>query len=229
MLFKKPRAFVLAAFVVASPACLVDSDNRCGENQKYDEPNARCICASGYSLDSGRCVACGLNEVTLGGSCECAEGFTRKAPDAACEENAALGQSCEADEECTSPEYPYCRRDDRANPGYCTSTDCDSGSSCLANYACNTREVTSFCEHPPEGIGTGCADDKDCSGFTASYCEAIVSKTCVVNDCAPDPNKCHGDWVCCDIGLLGQSLCIPPSELDAGKCPAGGTLVPRGK
>jgi hypothetical protein len=32
--------------------------------------------------------------------------------------------------------------------------------------------------------------------------------------------------VCCDIGLLGQSLCLPPSELMDGNCPAGGTLVP---
>ena len=82
-------------------------------------------------------------------------------------------------------------------------------------------------EHPPSGLGQACSLSDECAGNQASYCETVVAKSCVVNDCAPDPNRCYGDWLCCDIGLLGQSLCIPPSELEDGNCPAGGSLVPR--
>jgi hypothetical protein len=84
-----------------------------------------------------------------------------------------------------------------------------------------------FCERAPEGLGERCEASADCEDFEANYCEALVEQACVVADCASDPNVCHGDWVCCDISLVMASLCVPPSELQDGACPAGGTLVSR--
>ncbi|HEX2679105.1 MAG TPA: hypothetical protein VHM19_20790, partial [Polyangiales bacterium] len=106
-----------------------------------------------------------------------------------------------------------------------SSADCDT----TVDYACNDRVSPSFCERPPRGLGTSCASDADCAGFTASYCEALSSHVCLVNECKADPDRCHGDWACCDIALLGGSICVPPSEVMNGMCPAGGTLIPRTK
>jgi hypothetical protein len=51
---------------------------------------------------------------------------------------------------------------------------------------------------------------------------------CLKSDCKADPSVCPGDWACCDIALLGNSLCLPPAELSAGECPAGGHLITGG-
>ena len=211
---------LLAIFV---PACLVDLDDRCGDHQHYDAEQATCLCDPAYVLGAGACVPCAENEVGSPDGCVCAEGFSRKAPDAVCAQ-AGLGDACQSDADCSDPSYAHCRPD--GDSGYCTASDCEAAP-CPGDYACNTREAPSFCERPPLGLGTACSSSDECAGFEAAYCETVVAKSCVVNDCKPDPNKCHGDWVCCDIGLLSQSLCLPPSELEDGNCPAGGTIIPR--
>ena len=112
-----------------------------------------------------------------------------------------------------------------ADQGVCA---CDEGFM-LSGNACVVCDES--CDPPATGDGSGlpCTSDDDCAGQTASYCETVSAHACLVNDCAPDPSKCQGDWVCCDIALLTQSLCLPPDELEDGACPAGGTIVPREK
>jgi hypothetical protein len=230
-LHTKPRArgvaLSIAAWICAiTPACLVDLDQRCGEHQHYDPEQANCACNLDYTLTDGVCVPCGENETSSSDGCVCVEGFTRATPEAACEALAGLGQACQADADCGDERYPHCRLE--AELGYCTGRDCGTAADCPTDYGCNTRTTPSFCEKPPEGLGQACSDSQECEGYAASYCETVQAHACLVNDCQPDPSKCHGDWVCCDIGLLSQSLCLPPDQLESdGSCPAGGTLVPR--
>jgi len=161
--------------------------------------------------------------------CECDSGYLLVGN--ACEQTkkSSLGKSCKSDDDCKDPAFPYCANADQA--GYCTKPDCKTSAECdtTLDYGCNDRESPSFCERPPEGLGKSCSDDTDCEGGVATFCEALSSHVCVVNECKSDPNKCHGDWVCCDIAVLGSSLCVPPSELVDGACPAGGMLIPRAK
>lgn len=216
---------LFAAF--SAPACLVNLDNRCGANQRYDAENGNCVCAGDFELSGNECVACGENEVGSPTGCVCADGFSRATPDAACEALAGLNQECASDADCGDARYGYCRVEADAKTGYCTSSDCSTAADCPEDYGCNTRTSPSYCEHPPDGLGTACKSSADCEGHAAAYCETVQAHACLVNDCKSDPNKCHGDWVCCDIGLLSQSLCIPPDQLEAGACPVGGTLIPR--
>lgn len=180
-----------------APACLVDLDQRCGAHQHYDADQAYCACDADYALSGNVCVACGDNETGSNDGCICREGFVRETADAPCTEPSKEEKTC--------------------------STFAD----CPVNYGCDTSKSPGVCVAPPDGLGLPCTSNDDCEGHTASYCETVSAHACVVNDCAPDPSKCHGDWVCCDIALLTQSLCIPPDQLEDGNCPAGGTLVPR--
>jgi hypothetical protein len=214
-------------FALCAPACLVDLSNRCGENQHYDAANLNCACDADFTLVGSSCVRCGKNAVGSTDGCVCVDGFSRATPDAVCEALAALGQDCKSDADCGDARYGYCRIEANASAGYCTAPNCSSSADCPTDYGCNTRQSPSFCEHPPLGLGQACTMSSDCEGYAASYYETVVAHSCVVNDCKPDPNKCHGDWVCCDISLLSQSLCVPPSQLQNGNCPAGGTLIPR--
>lgn len=228
---KRPAAGWLALWLgfcgaVAAQGCLVDLDHRCGENQHYDDSAEVCLCDGDFAPKDDGCVRCGENEVGSADGCVCAEGFSRPSADAACEAAASLGEPCATDDDCGDG-YDHCALGEGSQDGYCTSADCTTAADCPTDYGCNTRQSPSFCERPPQGLGTACEASADCAGFEASYCESVSAHACLVNDCAPDPDKCHGDWVCCDIGLLSQSLCIPPSELEDGNCPAGGTLVPR--
>jgi hypothetical protein len=207
---------------------LVDLDDRCGSHQSYDEDQSICVCDAEYALIDGACTACGEHEVGSPDGCVCEPGYSREDAESACALAGGLGKDCESDDDCDDARYSHCQLPSQGDgAGYCTNADCSSSADCQGDYACNDRETPSFCERPPSGLGKACSSSDDCEGNEASYCESVSAHSCVVNDCAPDPNKCHGDWVCCDIGLLSQSLCIPPSELSDGHCPAGGTLVPR--
>jgi len=210
-----------------TPACLVDLDDRCGEHQRYDAELAHCVCSGDYALAGNQCVACGENETGSADGCVCVDGFSRATPEAACAELAGLGQGCESDAQCGDADYGYCYIETEGATGYCTAPDCSTGADCPTDYGCNTRHSPAFCERPPQGLGQKCSSSADCEGNVASYCETVQEHACVVNDCKPDPNKCHGDWVCCDIGLLSQSLCVPPTALEDGNCPVGGTLILR--
>ena len=221
-------ALLLPLFCAFSaPACLVDLDHRCGENQHYDSENVNCACDADFALVGASCVPCAENEVGSAAGCVCADGFSRATPEAACEALAALGQECQSDADCGDARYGYCHLGSGEDAGYCTAPDCSTAADCPTDYGCNTRESPSYCEAPPDGLGIACTSSADCEGHTAAYCETVQAHACLVNDCASDPNRCHGDWVCCDIGLLSQSLCIPPDQLEGGNCPVGGSLIPR--
>jgi hypothetical protein len=221
-----PGLAVATVAALVTFGCLVDLDARCGDHQHFDAQAEICLCDAEFARQGNECVRCGENEVGSADGCVCVEGFSRTGPEAACTAAASLGQECESDQNC-SEEFPHCAIIADSASGYCTLAGCTTGADCPTDYGCNARTSPSFCERPPEGLGTPCTSAQDCEGFEASYCETVSADACLVNDCAPDPDKCHGDWVCCDISLLQQSLCIPPDELEDGNCPAGGKLIPR--
>lgn len=206
------------------PACLVDPDQRCGTHQILQ--GAACACEAGYGLSGTQCVACAANEVGSLEGCECAAGYGRTDPALPCTPTAALGLACSADADCTDPLFGYCAAPDQG--GYCTHADCASSADCSNDYSCNQRGTRSFCQRPPTGYGDACESSADCAGFEASYCESLSAHACLLSGCKSNPSICPGDWACCDIPLLGNSLCLPHSELSGGNCPGGGTLVPGG-
>lgn len=211
---------MLAALTTGS--CLYDSADACGPHQRLDE--SRCVCDEGYGLEGQSCVACGEDEVgNPTGPCACDDGLTRPAPGEPC--TFALGRDCSSDSDCDA-DFPHCQG--APDAGYCTTVNCEPGASdCPSGFGCNDREEVAFCERPPEGLGRSCETSEQCADFEADFCEAAVTQVCAVDGCAEDSSICHGDWVCCDIELLGNSLCLAPEDLEDGACPAGGTLVPR--
>lgn len=203
---------VLALGVAATlgVACLYDPDDRCGPNQVLADYN-RCQCTNGTVAIDGRCVDCGPNSRVEGGACACLAGFERATPESDCEAIATgLGEPCVTATDCAAPEYPVCQSEGAA--GYCTSR-CSATADCAGGYACRTRAAEPFCERPPTGLGASCRTSGECAGFEASFCENVVTSSCVVAGCAAD-EQCHGDWVCCDFTSLGfpVTLCVPPEE-----------------
>jgi hypothetical protein len=216
-------ALLFTGAVVSS--CLYDPDDRCGPNQRFD--GVECVCEDGNGRVDNECVACDEHEVgNATGPCSCAEGYVRVADGAPCTE-VSMGDDCTSDNDCPGQDFGHCHLEGDA--GYCTASECTPGADeCPGDYACNDRASPSFCERPPTGLGTPCTSSDDCAEFEASYCETVAEQACLVADCAADPSRCHGDWVCCDLAILSTSLCLPPSELDSsGACPYGGTLVTR--
>jgi len=211
----------LVLFGLLQSGCLVDSAHRCGSHQVLQ--NDLCICDPGYGLFGTACQACGENEVGSNDGCQCAAGFGRSDATEPCAATASLGQSCSRDSDCADAVFAFCAP--LLEGGYCTNPDCTSSMECKNGYSCNARGTRSFCERPPTGVGQSCETSDDCAGLEASYCESTLSHSCLKNACKADPAICPGDWVCCDIALIRESLCLPPSQVVGGQCPGGGTLI----
>ena len=193
-------------------ACTYDPDDRCGPNQVVYGDNQRCVCAPGTAWTDKGCVACGPNEVSGPSGCQCAPGYSRPAPGAACEAApSGLGADCDVDSEpCTDPAFPHCQPVDGTS-GYCTTSDCTSSADCDGGYACDASESPSYCRRPPLGAGMPCTSNDDCAGTEATYCDVFVSGTCLVEGCTVDPNDYFEGTECCDLSAFGIPLpiCIP--------------------
>src|SRR5690606_29945550 len=107
-------------------ACTYDPDDRCGPNQVVYGDNQRCVCAPGTAWTDKGCVACGPNEVSGPSGCQCAPGYSRPAPGAACEAApSGLGADCDVDGPRQGSSYPHCQLADGTG-GDCTVGDCTS-------------------------------------------------------------------------------------------------------
>ena len=184
------RAAILCLpLLLLSAACIVDLDDRCGEDQVVDDVGA-CSCKEGTALsDVGhRCVATGPQPP------------------------AGLGVACsESENPCSDATYSRCQPSGAGD--YCTNEGCQSGD-CEDGFACNSGEEESFCERAPVGQGMACTSDDDCAGGEASYCETALSNQCLVRGCSE--GSCFPGWDCCDLSSLGfeDTLCVPE-----GQCP----------
>lgn len=242
--FRKPTIITIASSFCALISCVYDSDNRCGEHQKFT-PDGTCICEDGYAATETACVACGENEISGVSGCVCAAGYGRNAatdPCVPCGENAVtnasgacecasgyvsdgsgcepltagLGVECsEATSPCADVTYSVCHSTSETQ-GYCTSVGCANGADCTSGYACDTSGATSYCRRPPIGAGTSCSSSADCANGEATYCDSYTSQTCLVMGCTLSPDNCFPGTECCNLQAFGvpEPLCVPQ-----GGCP----------
>jgi len=203
---------VAGLFVSLPTACTFDPDDRCGENQVIYGDNVRCVCAEGSALTAEGCVRCAEGEVAGENGCVCAAGESRPAPGAPCEATpAGLGVSCDTQEmPCSDATYDHCETGE-GTQGYCTNVDCSDPGDCQGGFACDTESSPSVCRRPPLGLGKACESDADCAGGEATYCDAFVSRTCLVSDCSLTADDCFVGYACCDLSAFGvpQPLCVP--------------------
>ena len=203
------------AFLGASSlptACVYDADERCSPGQVLSSDTA-CVCAEGSAFTPQGCVPCAENEVPGTNGCVCADGLARPTPDAACQAlPPALGAECDAaSAPCTDPRYDYCQPVS-GQSGYCTRAGCTSSAECEGGYACNTTASPPYCQRPPLGADQPCQTPADCAGTEATWCDTVVTSTCLVAGCSVAEQDCFGGMQCCDFALFGvpQPLCVAP-------------------
>jgi hypothetical protein len=125
--------------------------------------------------------------------------------------------ACDPTTPCADPLLSYCYAT-ATGAAYCTSPGCTSAADCPTGWFCDLTLTPSVCRHPPTGEGTPCAAPADCAQFEASYCETMVSKSCLVSGCNPQLNNCDDAHLCCDFASFGlPSLCVD-KVLTGGKC-----------
>jgi len=214
---------MLVAFssLLGLSSCLYDSSDRCDDGQAFDSKAGLCVCTGNTiagTTEKGNpaCVACPEHEVASNDACVCEDGYQRPTPEAACMiVPDALGLACQSDQDCTDETYDTCHLLDD-DSGYCTNTGCAAGE-CTGGYACDTVATPSYCARPPDGAGKSCADQEDCAGTEATFCETYVTHVCYVEGCALDGNDCPGKE-CCDLaissgGVVRKTICV-----DSGTC-----------
>jgi len=212
------RSFLwLMPLLAAAAGCTYDPNQRCDENQALSSDGRQCICVPGAAMTAHGCTLCGANEIPGNGICDCAPGYSRPMPSAACQAApAALGLACDtASAPCTDPAYTTCHVTS-GTTGYCTSAGCTTSSDCSGGYACDTTTPPTFCKRPPVGAGQACQSNAECAGTEATYCDLTVSHQCLVQGCTVTPDNCFSGTVCCDLSKFGvaQPICVPP-----GTCP----------
>lgn len=214
-----------AGLALSLLSCLVaDGDAACGAHQVQVRGAGLlyCRCESGFVIDDDDigCKPCGENEDSDGRTCTCKPGYARTPGGGACTES-SLGSACSSDAECAG-DSALCVLD--GADGYCSSEGCASSADCQPNWYCEQAESTSVCKKPPDGYRQPCEAPGDCAGTAATFCDSFQSHSCLIQGCGSG-SPCPGDWSCCEIAVLGVTLCIEPTGLVDGACPAGGTLV----
>ena len=74
---------------------------------------------------------------------------------------------------------------------------------------------------PPDATGSGkaCTSDADCAGQAASFCELVVSRSCLVPNCTTAPDNCQAGFECCPFSTDPVTFGgIPNLCLAAGLC-----------
>jgi hypothetical protein len=204
-------------FSVVAVACIYDADDRCGPNMKLSEVDS-CQCVAGFVLDGAACIPCPEGELASMGSCVCPPGFERPSAGEPCQEASSvggLGSACSQAEPCESEEYAFCAQAGNGE-SYCTRAGCNASEECEDGYACEQAANASFCRRSPTGMSRPCEAAADCAGTEATYCETLISQSCLVQDCNLAVNDCFEGWECCDVSSYGmpRPLCVP-----AGECP----------
>jgi hypothetical protein len=203
----------MATLALAAGACVYDADERCSLNQVLVD-DTRCECVAGTAYTPDGCVACGENEVPGPTGCECAAGFSRPTPEAACQQSApaALGADCNvASAPCGDPPYDHCHVTE-GGAGYCTIAGCTSSADCEGGYECDVGAEPPFCRRPPVGLGRACQSPADCAEGEASFCDLVVSNTCLEQGCSLEAQDCFGGQQCCDLSMFNVPVpvCLPP-------------------
>jgi hypothetical protein len=203
----------IAALACAIGACVYDADDRCSINQVLVD-DTRCECVEGTALTPNGCVRCRENEVVGPDGCDCAAGFSRPTPGAACQASApaALGAECIVPgAPCGDPRYDHCHVTEGGD-GYCTIAGCTSSADCDGGYECDVGAAPAFCRRPPVGLGHACQSPADCAEGEANFCDLVVSNSCLEQGCSLEAQDCFGGQQCCDLSMFGVPVpvCLPP-------------------
>lgn len=217
-------SFVLLASGLMLTGCLVDSEDRCGENQTF--AGIYCVCEEGTIplADGSGCQKCGEHETPSNGMCVCEPGYVRASADSACtEQTEGLGTRCDPEASTCTGEYPLCGGPKGKDP-ICTAS-CTGNADCSGGLVCSPMGDDRVCAFPPTGIGAPCSKHDDCAAFDASFCSPLGA--CIIADCgASGDARCPGDSVCCDYTMYGAgTLCVEQSALEMGACPYGAPEV----
>lgn len=81
-------------------------------------------------------------------------------------------------------------------------------------------------EEGPEGLGVPCTSDADCAGSEATFCDTLITRSCLVQDCELEGSDCPPGYECQDLsgfGAAGNVCVTAPCELEANDCPDGFT------
>ena len=207
----------LAALLACAVGCVYDPSHRCDDNETLSSDGRQCICVPGAVMTAHGCTLCQTNEVPGNRTCDCAPGYTRPTPDAACQEApSALGMACDMQSApCTDAKYSTCHVTS-GTAGYCTSAGCSTSADCASGYACDTSASPVFCKRPPVGAGQACQSNADCAGTEATYCDSAVTHQCHVEGCTLAPDNCFSGSACCDLSTYGVAK---PFCVQAGTCP----------
>jgi hypothetical protein len=193
-MLRRPRGaevkalWVALCALLAGSSCLVDSDHRCGDDQRLAD--GLCLCVEGYALQAGRCVATSVKSEPDGG----------------------IGVACTPGSlPCSDPDFPLCQTA-ASGRSYCTSTGCSTSADCSPGFVCNRSSSPSYCRRFYEGQKETCTSTADCARFDAQYC-VVQLNMCIVRDCEPD--SCDPDWTCFDLSqiLPGEPKVCAPNEL----------------
>jgi hypothetical protein len=213
LLSRTPGIVTLLGLVLAS-GCIFNPDERCGENQVYDQASLGCKCVPTAIASATGCTPCGANEEPVAGKCSCKTGYKLGAT-GVCEVSQSLqNTACTPGAACADAKYSRCAPGP-AGTGYCTNP-CTGAAGCeTAGWVCTTWEATPYCKRPPTGVGTSCTTQAQCASFDANVCETTQAKACIVTGCMVTPNTCSGGMACCDYAKVGgPTICVAP-----GTCP----------
>lgn len=203
-------------------ACVVDPDNRCGENQRIWGNEVRCVCAEGYAYTAGGCVPCGEHAVASMSGCICEEGYARPAPGATCQpignNEATAGHGGEQPSNAgQSGEGPggaagasAAGNDAGQGVAGADDTDGDAGASGAGPGAPPPL---------PDGLGDPCDEDAACEVEPFSHCEPTDDDAgyCTSTGCEV-PADCEGGYAC--DTAVSPSICRRP-PLGLGKACTG--------
>lgn len=60
----------------------------------------------------------------------------------------------------------------------------------------------------PKGLGKPCSSSSDCAGTEATFCDLVVTRSCVVEGCSLAANDCFTGYACCDLSKYGLAKTI---------------------
>jgi len=216
-LFRSGPLLSLAALLAGAAGCVYEPNDRCDSYEYLSSDGRQCVCIPSAVMTAHGCILCGDNEVPGNGVCDCAPGYSRPAPGAACAQAPpSLGMACDTQSApCTDATFSSCHVTS-GTAGYCTKTGCATSADCAGGYACDTSAAPAFCKRPPVGAGKACTSNADCASTEATFCDLVVTHQCHVEGCTLTPDNCFEGSQCCDLTMFGvpQPICV-----QTGTCP----------
>jgi hypothetical protein len=138
-----------------------DSEDQCGENQRFSEADQLCVCRNGFTVTAEGCRPASAAPAPAG--------------------------------------------DDVSEDGGAAGEDEPAG---------------------PEGLGEPCTTNADCAGTDATFCDTLITQSCLVEGCALGGSDCLPGYECQDLSMFGAAgnVCVAAvCDLAANDCPEGFT------